>query len=346
MQTTRALRRSFLAMAACLGILSGAPEARADAESDAKDLFTRGRELRTQGDCATAVQLFRRAYSIYPRGLGSLRNLAECEEQLGRFASARRAWLDLKRALVTMPDDPKYEGWDKDAEEAAARLKEKVASFVVDVYVRSPEGESLANESTGVELFVNGESVGTALVSAPLERDPGLYRIRAQMADAAPVEQVVQLAAGDNPRVTIRLTRNPSTAQVARYDTTDATDAARTRKTIGWIAVGTGAAFLAGGAVTFFLRQSALSDLREGCPDIPTTPQIEYESGPCPGELESTIKRGKVMSTLSPLLAAAGVVGVGAGLTLILTAPSTSRTQGRGISIHPGLGRIDATWRF
>lgn len=344
MQTTSALRRSFLAAAACLGLLSSASEARADAESDAKDLFARGRELRTQGDCASAVPLFRRAYSIYPNGLGSLRNLAECEEQLGRFASARRAWLDLKRALVTMPDDPKYADWDKDAEEAATKLKEKVASFVVDVYVRSPEGESLANESTGVELFVNGESVGTTLVSAPLERDPGIYRIRAQMPDAAPVEQVVHLSAGDNPHVTIRLTRNAgSGGPVARYD---ATDGARTRKIVGWISVGTGAAFLAGGAVTFLLRQAALSELRDGCPDVPTTPQIEYESGPCPVELESTIDRGKAMSTLTPIFVGVGVVGVGAGLTLLLTTPSTSKPQGRGLSIRPGLGYVDATWRF
>ena len=91
--------------------------ARADAVSDAKDLFTRGRELRTQGDCRNAVGVFRKAYELYPEGLGSLRNLAECEESLGHFASSRRAWLDLSRALLTFPDR-KYDGWDKDATDA------------------------------------------------------------------------------------------------------------------------------------------------------------------------------------------------------------------------------------
>ena len=192
------VRRLVASAALGLGALAVAPPASASPESDAKDLFARGRDLRNANDCGSAAPLFRKAWQIYPQGLGSLRNLAECEEALGHFASSRRAWLDLKRALITAPNDPKYDGWDKDAEESAARLKPKVASFVVDVYVKSPEGEALANESTGVEIFVNGESVGTALVGTPLERDPGTYRIRAQTTDAQPVEQTVTLSAGGN----------------------------------------------------------------------------------------------------------------------------------------------------
>src|ERR1700761_8656544 len=73
--------------------------ARADSAAEAKELFGHARELRGHGDCAGAVPLFRKAYEMYPAGLGSLRNLAECEESLQKFASARHAWLDLKQAL-------------------------------------------------------------------------------------------------------------------------------------------------------------------------------------------------------------------------------------------------------
>jgi hypothetical protein len=137
-------------------LAKGGPAARADAESDAKDLFARGRDLRTKGDCAAAVPLLRKAYKIHPSGLGSLRNVAECEEQLGHHASARRAWLDIKRALVTLPPDAKYDGWDREAETAAARLQPKIATVIVDVAVQSPTGEAPANDKSGVELFVNG----------------------------------------------------------------------------------------------------------------------------------------------------------------------------------------------
>jgi hypothetical protein len=337
------LRNIVIGSLVVASLSSGARTAHADPQSEAKDLFARGRDLRSANDCGSAAPIFRRAYQLYPLGLGSLRNLAECEEILGHFASSRRSWLDLKRALITMPDDPKYEGWERDADEAAGRMKSKVASFVVDVYVKSPDGEALANENTGVEIFVNGESVGTTLVSAPLERDPGLYRIRAQMIDASPVEQTVHLAAGDNPHVTIRLTRVPRKILTPEDEALLAKG--KQRKTMGWVTIGAGGAFLAGGLVTFLLRQTALADLKEKCPDNPATPQVEHEDGPCPIDLKDTIDRGKLMSTLSPILTGIGVLGVGAGAALILTAPAP-KDQGRGLTVRTGVGRIDATWRF
>ncbi|HVH46019.1 MAG TPA: tetratricopeptide repeat protein [Labilithrix sp.] len=327
------LRR--LVVSAALGSITLllAPPAKASPESDAKDLFARGRELRNANDCGSAAPLFRKAWTIFPQGLGSLRNLAECEEQLGHFASSRRAWLDLKRALVTAPNDPKYDGWDKDAEDAATRLKAKVASFVVDVYVRSPEGELLANDHTGVEIFVNGESVGTSLVGTPLERDPGTYRIRAQMADAQPVEQTVALSAGDNPHVSIRLTRTPAAVPAAPRSSN--------LRTVGWIALGVGGASLIGAGVTFLVRQSSLSELEDKCGGA-----AKAETGPCPTSLQGTVDTGKLMSVLSPILLGVGVVGAGAGAVLIFTSPSSSTTQGKGLFVTPGFGRVDATWRF
>lgn len=326
-------RRLAVSTALVLTALSVAPPASASPESDAKDLFARGRDLRNANDCGSAAPLFRKAWQIYPQGLGSLRNLAECEEQLGHFASARRAWLDLKRALITAPNDAKYEGWDKDAEEAAERLKPKVATFVVDVYVKSPEGEALANEKTGVEIFVNGESVGTTLVGTPLERDPGQYRIRAQMPDAQPVEQVVAVSAGDNPHVTMRLTVEPKPKPIT------VEPGGSSRKTIGYVVAGVGAASLIGSGITFLLRQGALSDLEDGCP--------QYETQPCPEKLRSTVDRGQLMSTLSPILLGVGVLGVGAGVALIVTAPrKTEAASSKSLTVSAGLGRVDATWRF
>jgi hypothetical protein len=328
------LRLRRLGMSAALGLaaLSAAPMANASPESDAKDLFARGRDLRAANDCGSAAPLFRKAWQIYPHGLGSLRNLAECEEQLGHFASSRRAWLDLKRALITAPNDPKYEGWDKDAEESAARLKPRVATFIVDVYVKSPEGEALANDQSGVEILVNGESVGTALVGTPLERDPGAYRIRAQVTDAQPVEQTVTLAAGDNPHVTIRLTVVPKPKPVVEEDHS-------TRRTVGWIVAGVGAAALVGSGVTFLLRQGALGDVDDQCATRRN----------CPEGLRGTVDTGKTMSTLTTILLPVGAVGVGAGLALVFTSGSSSKeskTAVRSVRVAPALGGLSLSGRF
>ncbi len=86
--------------------------ARADGGADAasaKDLFEHGRDLRARGNCADALPYFEKAYAVYPLGLGSLRNIAVCQEALNHFASARDAWAALKRAVGTSSDS-KYAG--------------------------------------------------------------------------------------------------------------------------------------------------------------------------------------------------------------------------------------------
>lgn len=339
---------SFACGTAVIASLLVTTPARADAESDAKDLFSRARELRQKGDCATASPLFRKAYAVHPRGLGSLRNFAECEEAIGHYASARRAWLDLKRALLVEPPSDKYEGWEGEAEANAARLKPKVASFVVDVYVKSPEGESLATETSGIELFVNGESIGTKLAGTPLERDPGSYRIRAEGKDVKPVEQTVPLNAGDNPHVTLRVVRTPKAAPVAGGAVGLGTeppaerdpDAGKTQRMLGWAAVGVGGAALVASGVTLLVRQGAITELDDQCPT----------RRDCDPSLQDTVDRGKLMSTLTTVLVPVGVIGVGAGVALIVTAPKDQGPRASGLTVSPtvraGLGRIDATWRF
>lgn len=330
----RALR-AWTATTLGLAVAITAPVVRADAESDAKDLFAKGRDLRERNDCATAAPLFRKAWTIYPQGLGSLRNLAECEEVLGHFASARRAWLDLSRALITAPNDAKYLDWDHDAETAAKRLQPKVATFVVDIIVRSPKGEAPATEQSGVELFVNGEELKGTLIGTPLERDPGTYAIRAQAKDAAPATQRIELRAGDNPHVTLALAVTPKEPAVVT------TEDHGSHRTLGWIALGAGAAALVGGGITLGLRQGALGEVEDRCGEAKKS---------CDPSLRDTVDRGQTMSTLTSILLPVGAIGVGAGLVLVFTSSTARGASGtRGpttVRVAPSLGGIDVTGRF
>jgi hypothetical protein len=142
--------------------------ARADV-TEAKTLFARARDLRLHGECAEALPLFQKAYEVYPEGLGSERNIAECEETLGHFASARQAWLDLARALLTTTDR-KYDGWSEDAREGAARLESQVAHLTVGVDAIHSDGAPAATDS--VVVTVNGERLPPALYGASVDRDP------------------------------------------------------------------------------------------------------------------------------------------------------------------------------
>jgi hypothetical protein len=318
--------------------------ARADPASDAKDLFARGRELRAAGDCNGAVTLFRKASDLYPAGLGSLRNLAECEEQLQHFASSRRAWLDLKRALIT-EDAHKYEGWTQDADQAAARLAPKIARLTIDVNVVGPDGA--AADARAIDVTLDGEPLALTLLGTALERDPGRHVVRVAGARVRDAQQkVIDLSAGNASRVALRVVVTPDkvdpndavpAAQPTSGSTTPSDDAASraraTRRTVGWIAVGVGGAALVGAGISLAERQSALSDVNSSCPN-----------DTCPTSLRSTVSQGQTASTLFNVLAPIGIVCVGGGLALVLTSGSDAQTSG--LVITPRLGGASASWSF
>jgi hypothetical protein len=330
-----------LGAAIACGLVPGV--AHADPVSDAKDLFTRGRELRTRGDCANAVGAFRKAYELYPEGLGSLRNLAECEESLGHFASSRRAWLDLSRALLTFPDK-KYEGWDKDATEAAARLAPKLATLTIDLNVVGPGGEGVP--ARGVDVTLDGEKLAASLVGTPLERDPGVHVVKVTGDHVqGPVQRAVDLASGDAKRVALRVVvtpDKPAEPEVPGATPLPATpppaddDAARaraTKRTIGWTAIGVGAAGLVGAGISLGIRQSALGSVNSSCP-------LHTE---CPTTLQPTVSRGQAASTAFDVLGILGVVGVGGGVVLLATSGHTQQAR---LVVTPTLGGASALWIF
>jgi hypothetical protein len=298
-----------------LGFTLAGGVARADPVSDAKDLFARGRDLRASGDCASAVVAFRKAYALYPAGLGSLRNTAECEEQLAHFASSRRAWLDLKRALVTMKD-PKYDGWDRDAGDAAARLAPKVATLTVDVNVVGPNGETVSTDS--VEVTVNGEKLPSTLLGTALDRDPGKYVVRVTGATVTTeLSRDVTLTAGDGQRIALRVVVKQAEAPKTGggeqpFVPHRSDDAGAGRRTAGWITIAFGGAALVGAGISLIVRQNALSDLQSKCPN--------YGSTPCDSSLKPTVDRGGTASLLFDVLGVAGLVAVAGGIVLVTTA--------------------------
>jgi hypothetical protein len=306
--------------------------------ADAKDLFARGRDLRVHGDCASAIPLFRKAYDLYPAGLGSLRNAAECEESLGQFASARRTWLDLKRALVTT-NDRKYEGWSRDTDDAAARLAPKLATVTVDVNAVGAGGG--AASSDGVEVRLNGEVLPSSLLGTALERDPGRYVLEVGGPKVrVPQQRAIVLSAGETQRVAVRVevsappgeppasqpppaapapaaipvpaaAPEPPPASVADRDHGGAT-----LRTVAWVSLGVGAAGVVGAVASFAVRQSALSGIESNCNDSGGTWVCDPSKQ---STLLSNVNTGRTASTLVNVFGAVGIVGIAGGVVLLTT---------------------------
>jgi len=318
----------------------------ANSESDAKDLFARGRELRSKGDCAGAVPLFAKAYQLYPQGLGSLRNLAECEEQLGKFASSRRDWLDLKRALI-VNKDPKYAGWDSDADAAATRLAPKVGRLTLAITVKTAEGSTPLAADMGLRVLVNGEAVDSKLVDTPLDRDPGTYAVRVEggkevvqksvtlaAGESKTLELSVELPSKDGAVVPVKPPKNepekaPEKTPDKTPDTTPTTSDRSTLRTAGFATLAVGGAAVAGTIVAVAIRASAKSALTTDCPN--------YSSGTCPTQAgKDDADRGARWSTMANVFGVIAIVGVGTGIGLVVAgSPSEKKT---GMKLAPWAG--------
>ena len=307
--------------------------AHADPIAEAKDLFARGRALREKGDCAGAVSLFRNAFDLYPQGLGSLRNLAECDESLGRFASARRAWLDLGRALLGR-EDPKYAGWTLDAEQGAARDAPKVGTLTIELAVTNPGGEAAPRE--GVEVTLNGERISPELLGTPLDEDPGHYRVRTFGRDVrnAP-EESFDLGPGETKRVALRVVRAIETARRELVPPNGAV-----RRTAGWVAIGVGALGVVGTTVSLIVYQTALDDVRGNCTN-------EGSSYACPASkketLQHSVDRGNTASVLVDVFGALGAAGLVSGIVLLT--PNLWHSSSTAALVVSPMG-ASAVWRF
>jgi hypothetical protein len=304
-------------------------------EGDARTFFARGRELRLAGDCAHALVEFRRAYEAYPAGLGSLRNIAECEQQLGMSASARRSWWELRRA-ARHSGDAKYSGWAEHAEKEHASLEAVVPRLTVTVAGASADQ---------VQVYVAAERLEAALLGTELERDPGGYRIEARARGRVLAVDQVALEPGSRERVRLEVTLpepEPSPPPSTRPTAPTPAPPRDDLRVPGAILTSLGGAGLIGSAVALGLRQHALADLRRSCP--------EYANAPCPvanrDAVDDATQRGRTAALLVNVLAAGGGAVLAAGAALLIV--DVASEPGEQARIQPllGPGHIGVRLRF
>jgi hypothetical protein len=121
----------------------------------AEQTFEQGRALLSQREYGAARAKFAESLS-HEVAVGTLLNLAECDEQLGRPASALGFW---RRAISLMPPDDRRR---RQAQERAAVIEGRVACVTVSLSADAPvaamvtlDGEVLAKEALGTEACLD-----------------------------------------------------------------------------------------------------------------------------------------------------------------------------------------------
>jgi hypothetical protein len=312
-----------LVIASELGIAAAQTPSATD-KAVAETLFQEGRKLLKQGSVEEACAKFAESNRLAPR-LGTLLNLATCHEKQGKTASA---WAEFTEARAIAKQD-KRKDREKYARDHADALEKKLSRVVFEVSAALPD-------ETVVEL--DSESIGRAVSGTPIPIDPGPHRLKVSApgyeswsksfeVESGPATLTVAIPAlerevADTPASETAPSRAPEAD-------TDRERDGSAQRTIGWIAIGVGAVGLGVGSyfgLQTFSKQNESEDHCSGTTCDQTGVDLRDEA--------------KTTGTISTIAFAAGAVGVGAGLVLLLTADSGESKSTSRLWMAPGVASV------
>ena len=296
--------KKHLAIALCgLAILSAAPayaEPTADDRAVARSLFDQARVFMKNNDYTGAAPKLEESMRLDP-GVGTLFNLADCYEHLGRIASAWGAFAEAA--------DLARRAGQKDREDVAraraVSLEPKLSR--IHVHLGSPRPD-------GLELRLDNKPLGLATLDTDLPIDPGDHRVHMSAPGKTPADLDVRIpTTPDTTRVELPVLAEapaapppPVAGPPVEAPVEHPTASSWRRPTT--IALGVGAAVGLVIGTGFALKASGnWSDAKDaGCPNACTNPGYENWDTARSGATVSTV--GFVVGGV--LAAAAAVVFV------------------------------------
>ncbi len=292
----------------------------------AEALFNEGRSLASKGQYADACPKFEASQKLDP-GLGTLLNLAECYEKLGKTASA---WAEYKEAIPLA----RASGSKVRLDLATSRAQVLEARLPM-LTIRAAGG---TEETTGLEIRRDGVPVQPAELGSPIPVDPGPHVIEAsapgkeawsstvQAADSAKLDvQVPALnAAAGAPAGPVATQNAP--LQAPPLDQPASKSSGSTQRTAAVVVGAVGVVGLGLGTVFGLGASSKWSDAKSKCTDYP------YGCSPSALDDQSSAKSKASVATVAFIVGGAAVAGAA---VLWFTAGSTHQ-ESVAIGVGPG----------
>jgi hypothetical protein len=285
---------------AILVVVALVRSAHADDATDAEALFKEGVAAKAAGNEIAACARFRASLDKNRNAVGTILNVALCDEDEGKIGSAHK--------LFTEAADRAREQHLDEHLKAAEEHREKLAVDVPRLTVAFAE---LAPET---KLVVAGEVIDTRNAS-DLEVDPGPVKIVASAPGRVPFETTVTFARRDHKAVAI---------PALGFPVED-----KGRATLGKvITIAGGAATLVGAGIGLYASHRYNAEFSNGdCVMKDAAHPMCNPNGYAKTQSASTL--GWVGTTVG----VAGVVAIGVGVTLWLTAPH--HEQAKPLAIIP-----------
>ena len=290
-----------------------------DRKATATALFHAGRELVAEDRAAEACPKFEESYRLFEAN-GTLINLADCYEQIGKTASA---WLTFREVAQKSRRDGQDARADV-ADDRAHELERRLTKLLVRVGPNAGVA-GLVVERDGVEL-------GRAALDVPVPVDPGPHRIAARAPGHAPWETTVR-AEGEGATVELSLPAlMPSGAPVPLPADEAPTEPRPWQAPMGIALFALGGAGVVAG-VALGGAAKAKADGAECSDDDRCTP----------AGLE-TRNEAVTLGNVGTGIGIAGAVLGGLGITLWLTAPGDDPEPA--VSLGIGAGGVSARGSF
>jgi hypothetical protein len=315
-------------------LVAGAARAAGDEERDAaaaRTLFFEGRELAAKGDYEAACPKFEESQRLQP-GIGTLFNLADCWEHVGRTASAWARFLDVA-ALAQ-----RSQQYDREqvARQRAAELEPKLARLTVEI----------AEPVEGLELRRSGLVIGRALWNTPVPVDPGAYTITASAPSKRAFSVAIQIDPSERETVQVPPLEAMPLAPVAPAPAAappvapapppppavDRSFEQRSTPTLVYVLGGVALAGLAVGTTFGLIARSKNEDALAKCTGGRDGNECsDAEEERAHNELVNDAKDARTVALVS--LAIGGAALIGGGVVFFLQpAPSRSAEQSRGFT--------------
>jgi hypothetical protein len=297
----------WLSLAAVVASLASSGSARAQGRDPVagEALFREGRAASEAGDHAKACAKFRESNRLDPAP-GTIFNLADCEEKLGRLATAWTLFREVSQKLSAQDDRHAI------ATSRAAALEPRLPKLTIAVSAGTPPS---------ARVFRDGVELQAGALDTPLPVDPGVHVIALDVPGHARVERRVELAEAESKRETLQ----PGPAGPATDGDDAVGDGGSTRRTLGWVALGVGFAGLAAGGITGVLVLDKKSVVDENCDAAKR----------CNPQGIEAADAGRTLGTVSAVGLIAGAAVAGAGLVLVLTSDSGGESS-TAWSVGPG----------
>lgn len=310
------MRWLAFAFVGCISLSALPVGAQSSNKATAEALFTEGRSLASSGKCAEAIPKFQASQKLDP-GVGTLLNLAECYEQVGKTASA---WAEYREAisLARLAGSKEREEL---ATERAKALEPKLSRLAIKV----------TGDASGVTITRDGEAVDSAELGVAIPVDPGEHVIEASAPGKQKFSQTIEVGANADSKAVEIPTLAAGTGDVTPPgdEGAAAKSDGSSQRTIGLIVGGVGLVGVAVGAVFGLQASSKWDDAKSKCDDYPYG---------CSSEGVSLADDASSAATISTIGFIAGGVLVAGGATLFLTAGSSDDKVSLGIG--PGSVRI------